>query len=128
VDEPGREHITQAIAERDGGPVAYLQWYPCEEEYLAAAHLTGEPDVWAIDMHLAPELVGSGLGAPLVRAVAAHLRATVARRAVIDPEVLNVRAIRAYEKAGFVTVRVMPDYCTREDGSTRDNLLMEWRG
>jgi aminoglycoside 6'-N-acetyltransferase len=123
---PDRAYVTHTIAERDGEPVGYVQWYACEPEYLAAAHLTGEEGVWAFDMHLAPDRIGSGLGPRLARLVAEHLAATVARRVVIDPEQANTRAVRTYEKAGFRTVRVMPAYDTRA-GVARDHLLMEWR-
>ena len=43
-----------------------------------------------------------------------------------DPVVDNVRAVRAYEKAGFVKVRVLPDHETL-DGEPRDSWLMEKR-
>jgi aminoglycoside 6'-N-acetyltransferase len=124
---PERAYVTHALAERDGVPVGYAQWYPCEPEYLAAAGLVGEQGVWALDTHLAPERIGGGLGSRLVRLLVAHLVATGAERVVIDPECANARAIRAYEKAGFRPVRVMPDYDTRA-GVVRDHLLMEWTG
>jgi ribosomal protein S18 acetylase RimI-like enzyme len=127
VANPARAHITHAIAERDGEPVGYVQWYPCQAEYLAAAGLTGEDDVWALDLYLAPEHHDSGLGSRLVRVVAGHLAATVARRVLIDPEAANARAVRAYEKAGFRVVRPLPSYSVRE-GVTRDNVLLEWQG
>ncbi|HWL34758.1 MAG TPA: GNAT family N-acetyltransferase [Frankiaceae bacterium] len=127
VANPARAHITHAVAERDGEPVGYVQWYPCPPEYLAAAGLTGEEGVWALDVHLAPERHDAGLGSRLVRLVASHLAATVARRVLIDPEAGNARAVRAYEKAGFRVVRPLPSYSVRE-GVARDNVLMAWEG
>ena len=101
VGNPERAHITHAIAERDGVPVGYVQWY--------AAPAVGGEGAWAIDVHVTPELIGSGLGSRLVRLVARHLRATVAESVVIDPAPHNARAIRAYEKAGFVALRETPE-------------------
>lgn len=101
VGNPERAHITHAIAERDGLPVGYVQWY--------AAPAVGGEGAWAIDVHVAPELIGSGLGSRLVRLVARRLLDTVAERVVIDPAPRNTRAIRAYEKAGFVALRETPE-------------------
>lgn len=127
VGNPARAHITHAIAERDGEPVGYVQWYPCQAGYLAAAGLTGEDGVWALDVYLAPEHHDAGLGSRLLRLVASHLAGTVARRVLVDPEAANARAVRAYEKAGFLVVRPLPSYSVH-DGVARDNVLMEWEG
>lgn len=122
-----RAHITHAVAERDGEPVGYVQWYPCQAEYLAAAGLTAADGAWAFDLYLAPDRQDAGLGARLVRLVAAHLAGTVAARVLIDPEAGNARAVRAYEKAGFRAVRPLPSYAERH-GVRRDHVLMEWAG
>lgn len=53
----------------------------------------------------------------------AHRRA---ERVVIDPEAWNERAIRSYEKAGFVKVRHLPGHEMHE-GVLRDAWLMEFR-
>jgi aminoglycoside 6'-N-acetyltransferase len=126
VGNPARAHITHAIAERDGEPVGFVQWYPCQAGYLAAAGLTADDGAWALDVYLDPERHDAGLGSRLVSLVAAHLAATVARRVLIDPEAANARAVRAYEKAGFRVVRPLPSYSVRE-GVRRDNVLLEWR-
>jgi aminoglycoside 6'-N-acetyltransferase len=127
VGNPARAHITHAVAEHLGEPAGFVQWYACQPPYLAAAGLPADDGAWAIDLHLAPELIGGGLGSRLVRLVAAHLTAGGVPRVLIDPEAANARAIRAYEKAGFVRVRDLPAYSTR-DGVRRDHLLLEWRG
>jgi aminoglycoside 6'-N-acetyltransferase len=127
VGNPARAFITHAVVEHEGEPVAFVQWYPCPPSYLAAARLTEDDGAWALDLHVAPEHQDRGLGSRLVRLVAGHLAATVARRVLIDPEAANARAVRAYEKAGFRTVRPLPSYAERE-GVRRDHLLMEWAG
>ena len=122
VGNAERAHITHAVAERDGVPVGYVQWYAAPE--------VGGVGAWAVDVHVDPDLIGSGVGSRLVRLVARHLRATVAERVVIDPAPHNARAIRAYEKAGFVALRETPEalvmvladgtperaYCASRDG------------
>ena len=73
--------------------------------------LIGEPD-WA----------HRGLGAPLLRRFLAEIMFADPRVTccVIDPEVGNAIAIRAYEKAGFRWVRTAPD-----DGEGKPVYLME---
>lgn len=126
VGNPARAHIAHAVVDQGGQPVGYVQWYPCPPEYLAGAGAAGEDGVWALDLHLAPEQIGSGLGPRIARLVAERLAATVARRVLIDPEAGNARAVRAYEKAGFAALRVLPGHVERA-GERRDTLLMEWR-
>lgn len=125
LGDPARAHVTHALAEREGVPVGYAQWYALDAAALAAA---GEPPgegVAGIDLHVDPDLIGQGVGTALVRLVARHLVASGARRVLIDPETANTRAIRSYEKAGFRALRVLPAFSERA-GERRDNLLMEW--
>ncbi|GAB2701360.1 GNAT family N-acetyltransferase [Paenibacillus thermoaerophilus] len=74
------------------GPVlvGYAQFFP----------ITG---VTRLGLGLRPDLCGRGLGTALVRTIVEEARRRAPQNA-IDLEVLtwNVRAIRAYEKAGFV--------------------------
>ena len=69
-----------------------------------------------------PDYAHRGLGAPLVRRFLAEVMFADARVTccVIDPEVDNTIAIRAYEKAGFHWVRTAPD-----DGDGKPVYLME---
>jgi RimJ/RimL family protein N-acetyltransferase len=45
----------------------------------------------------------------------------------LDPLTTNARAIRAYEKAGFRTIKILPVH-ERHDGKKLDCFLMEYRG
>jgi aminoglycoside 6'-N-acetyltransferase len=49
-----------------------------------------------------PEMVGQGHGSGFIRAFIERLLADTTPRVVTDPDPENARAIRAYEKAGFV--------------------------
>lgn len=48
-----------------------------------------------------PELLGQGHGPAILRQFAAELFSEGAPRLVVDSDPANLRAIRAYEKAGF---------------------------
>jgi aminoglycoside 6'-N-acetyltransferase len=52
-------------------------------------------------------MIGRGHGSTYLRLLAARLRAEGAPVAAIDPDADNLRARRAYEKAGFVGDRAI---------------------
>jgi release factor glutamine methyltransferase len=121
-----REGTTATIVELAGRPAGFVQCYelaPWAEEF----GLADGRGVWSLDLYLDPQFHGSGLGRRVVRAVAEHLAGPVgAREVVIMPYTDNVRAIRAYEAAGFVGVEVVPDHELHE-GELHDGLRMHFR-
>jgi aminoglycoside 6'-N-acetyltransferase len=89
------------IVELAGKPIAYLQSYDphLEDDHPYADQPFG---TLGIDVSIGPaELVGVGHGSAIVRRFVDELFAEGAPRVVIDPHPDNLRAIRAYEKAGF---------------------------
>ena len=100
------------------GEVAGLIQY-CEEN---------EPDYRhaGVDVVLAPQHHGRGLGADAVRTLARHLFDERGHhRLTIDPAADNARAIASYAQVGFHPVGVMRRYERRRDGSWHDGLLMD---
>lgn len=101
------------IAELNGHAIGFIQ------SYVAVACGGGwwedeaDPGVHGIDQFLADGTkLGKGLGTQMVRAFARRLLADPSVTKVqVDPSPANVRAIRCYEKAGFVPVEeiVTPD-------------------
>jgi aminoglycoside 6'-N-acetyltransferase len=93
----------------DGRPVGYVQsWEPLHfigaEPWLADL----PPGTIGVDIFVGPrELVGRGIGARLIAAFVARLCVGGHQSIVIDPDLTNIRAIRAYEKAGFVRDRIV---------------------
>jgi AacA4 family aminoglycoside N(6')-acetyltransferase len=98
------ESVTPYIAMRGAEPIGYAQsyvamgsgdgWWPDETD----------PGVRGIDLSLANAAdLNQGLGTALVRALVRHLFADPAVTKIqTDPAPENHRAIRCYEKAGFV--------------------------
>ena len=82
-------------------PFAYLQDY-CVQDWMQP-HLADLPQgTRAIDLFIGdPNFLGQGHGAGLVRQFAQDLIDAGTPQVVIDPEVKNTRALRAYAKAGF---------------------------
>lgn len=105
------------VIEHDGAVVGYIQ-------------LAEEPDPEfrhaSIDLFLATEAQGRGIGPDAIRAVAIHLIDDRGHhRLTIDPAAANTRAIAAYAKLGFRPVGVMREYQRMADGRWVDGLLMD---
>jgi aminoglycoside 6'-N-acetyltransferase len=87
-----------------------------------------EPDhrYASLDIFLAPEHQGQGLGPAALRLAARWLFDTREHhRLTIDPACDNTHAIRAYEAVGFRAVGRMRRYERGADGRWHDNLLMD---
>ena len=87
-----------------------------------------EPDYRCamLDIFLAAQLHGRGLGADALRTMLRHLfEERGHHRATIDPAVDNERAIRSYERIGFRPVGVLRRAERAPDGHWRDSLLMD---
>lgn len=90
-------------------PIGYFQIYHANPEPFWAAF--GVPaETFGLDMFLARHRE-QGHGSRMVRAAIERvLRLPQAVRVQIDPDPGNARAVRAYEKAGFVAQGVFPGY------------------
>lgn len=108
----GEDPATACVIELDGRAIGYVQFYPWDEE-PEAIDVIGLPKLegaWGLDIFLGePDLVGRGLGPTAVDLLCRHLfEERGASQVVIVAAVENARALRAYEKAGFVlTDRVL---------------------
>lgn len=96
---------TATFIQLDGRPIGYLQFYPWSAYTEAARAMSITPDegVWGLDIFIGePELIGLGYGSRAVDLLCRHLSATyAATRVALLTAVDNVRAQRAYEKAGM---------------------------
>ena len=93
--------VEPLIVELAGRPIAYLQSY---DPHLEDDHPYQDQPFGTIGLDVTigvPELVGIGHGSAIVAQFSDTLLEEGAPRVVIDPHPTNLRAIRAYEKAGF---------------------------
>jgi acetylornithine deacetylase len=121
------EGVHGCIMEVDQRPVGYIQFfdvsrYAFEYGFSAQDDLS---DVWACDMFVGDaDRWGRGIGTAALSVVLDHLFVQrAARRVLIDPRVVNPRAVHLYEKVGFRRVRLLPDHEFHE-GRAWDNWLM----
>jgi aminoglycoside 6'-N-acetyltransferase len=98
MDEP---RMVMRVVSFEGRPFAYAQDYAVHVwPQPHFAHLP--PGSRAIDSFIGePDMIGRGHGSTYLKLLAERLRAEGAPAVAIDPDVDNLRACRAYEKAGF---------------------------
>jgi aminoglycoside 6'-N-acetyltransferase len=99
LNEPA---MVMRIASHRGRPFAYAQDYPVDS--WPQPHFAGlPPGARAIDAFIGvPEMLGAGHGSALLGRLARQLIANGAPLVAIDPDPANLRARRAYARAGFV--------------------------
>ncbi|EHK58605.1 GNAT family N-acetyltransferase [Allomesorhizobium alhagi] len=109
----------------DRKPVGYVQsWRPANfggTHWVEEAPWLNEvpPDTMGVDVFIGPaNLIARGVGPRIIRAFAERLFALGTPRLIIDPDAANRRAVRAYEKAGFVAFG-------RHDRNGESTILME---
>jgi aminoglycoside 6'-N-acetyltransferase len=98
LDDDATEPMVALLGNR---PVAYVQTY---DPHMEDGHpYQDQPfGTLGLDISIGNESdLGHGLGSAIVEALAGMLFAEGAPRLIIDPDPANLRAIRAYEKAGF---------------------------
>ena len=104
LDEP---LMRQWIVEFEGRPFAYVQAYaPASWPQLHLQDLMADSVV--IDAYIGePDMLGRGHGNAFLRAFVQMLMKDGASAVVIDPDAENLRARRAYARAGFVEQQVV---------------------
>jgi aminoglycoside 6'-N-acetyltransferase len=98
--------MAQYIVASDGRPFAYLQCYNLSDWNTGFGP---QPfGTRGLDQFIGEAgMLGRGHGSAFIRAFTERLLTKGTPRVVIDPDPANVRAIRAYERAGFVQDRVV---------------------
>ena len=104
-----QESVTQYIAMQGDEPIGYAQSYVALGSGDGWWEEETDPGVRGIDQSLAdPRQLNKGLGTQLVRALVELLLSDASVTKIqTDPAPSNTRAIRCYEKAGFVQERVI---------------------
>jgi aminoglycoside 6'-N-acetyltransferase len=122
---------TACIIELDGTPVGYMQFYrwigwPEEAEAL---EVDPDQDTFGIDIFIGErDLISRGIGTRAVALMCEHLERDRGATAVaLTTERTNLRAQRAYEKAGFRKVRQVLDTDTRNGQRIASWLMVRSR-
>jgi aminoglycoside 6'-N-acetyltransferase len=104
LDHPAMDQFVVAADDR---PFAYLQCY--DPNAWPEGGLGMHPDgTRGIDQFIGePDMIDRGHGSALIRSFVDDLLKTGTPRVVTDPDPDNIRAVRAYEKAGFQKARLV---------------------
>ncbi|MDR0268418.1 GNAT family N-acetyltransferase [Paenibacillus sp.] len=85
-----------------------------QERIFGMDQFIGEPDYW-----------NRGIGTVLIQSMVKYLLVELkADRIVMDPQAWNTRAVRVYEKCGFIKKKLLPQH-ERHEGEYRDCWLIE---
>lgn len=114
ADHIGAADIWPYLVALAGKPIGYLQTYHANADDFWR-RLGVPAETFGLDMFLA-EHREQGLGSLMTRAMIGHVwLVPEAVRVQIDPDPANARAVRAYEKSGFIRRGVFPGYEPGED-------------
>jgi aminoglycoside 6'-N-acetyltransferase len=104
IDEPAMD---QFIVAADDRPFAYIQ--SCDLAAWPDPAFGEQPrGARGIDQFIGePDMIARGHGSAFIRVFVDDLLARGAPRVITDPDPMNGRAIRAYEKAGFRRDRIV---------------------
>lgn len=107
----GRDTTKPFIFHINGAPTGYIQqWFigdhQCEPWITDHPWLQKLPsDAVGVDLSIGPPgMVSKGIGSTVLRAFAAGLVEAGWSTIIIDPDPDNLRAVRAYRKAGFTPI------------------------
>jgi RimJ/RimL family protein N-acetyltransferase len=122
----GRDTTRPFLIAVDGSPVGYIQYWFIghhqNETWIADNPWLAELPAEAVGVDLSigyAERLSKGIGSAALSAFVARLVSDGFQTIIIDPDPANIRAVRAYEKAGF---RPVPHL----QGRTRDTLIMQY--
>ncbi|GAA3406028.1 GNAT family N-acetyltransferase [Paenibacillus hodogayensis] len=120
-------NITGCIVQYNEEAIGYMQFYVVEEEERQAYGYEG----FAGNLYGMDQFIGEtpywnkGIGTALIAFAANYLMTSKqADKIVMDPQAWNARALRAYEKCGFVKKAYLPEHEWHE-GAYRDCWLIE---
>lgn len=124
----GRDSTRPFLFVIDDAPVVYIQyWYLRDAKHPPWSDqspwvMDFDDETIGVDMGIGDAgSLSKGIGSQVLRAFVGKLVNEGFTKIIIDPAVENKRAVRAYEKAGFVSIREAKE----QDGLV---LLMEWKG
>lgn len=109
-------------------PIGYIQYFSLNdlpESDRQMYHLKKTDNVYGIDLFIGESNYwNQGIGTKLLSAAVNYIFEILqAQKIVIDPHVNNTRAIRCYEKCGFVKVQLLSAHELHE-GKYSDSWLM----
>ncbi|BBI35821.1 GNAT family N-acetyltransferase [Cohnella abietis] len=122
------EEITQCIVLYKSTEIGYIQFYEIDEEEIEKyeyKEFTGK--IYGMDQFIGEtEYWNQGIGSRLIHLAVRYLiNEKSANKIVMDPQAWNTRALRVYEKNGFIKKKYLEKNEWHE-GEYRDCWLIEY--
>jgi len=120
--------VTRCIVQYKERDIGYLQFYLIDDEELEVYGYVGfEGQIFGMDQFIGePDLWNQGMGSRLIKETVNYLiEAKQAEKIVMDPQAWNKRALRVYEKIGFVKKKYLEQH-EQHEGELRDCWLIEY--
>ncbi|GFZ33221.1 hypothetical protein CSC2_37470 [Clostridium zeae] len=117
---------TRCIIEYFEIPIGYIQFYAISEEECyeyGFENLKGE--IYGTDQFIGEtNYWGQGIGKMLMELITNYLTSEKrVQKILLDPQSWNERAIKCYEKSGFIKIKLLPKHELHE-GELKDCWLM----
>ncbi|TAF08970.1 MAG: GNAT family N-acetyltransferase [Nostocales cyanobacterium] len=124
----GKEPLIPCIFSYQNIDIGYLQYYELNQlpEHIREMYsLADTTHVYGIDLFIGEtQYWNQGIGTKVLSSAIDYIFSQLsAVKIVIDPNVKNFRAIRCYEKCGFVKIKLLPGHDLHE-GKYQDCWLM----
>lgn len=120
--------ITRCIIQYDGQDIGYIQYYCItDEEREQYGYNDFLGPIFGMDQFIGESSMWNrGIGTELITSMVYYLKSHEdAEKIVMDPQAWNERALRVYEKAGFVKKKYLPSHEWHE-GEYRDCWIIEY--
>ena len=118
---------TRCIIEYCQLPIGYIQFYPIsQKECEEFGYKNIQGTIFGMDQFIGEtKYWEQGIGQLLIKSMTNFLISEKgAEKIILDPQVWNERAIRCYEKSGFIKTKLLPKHEFHE-GELKDCWLME---
>lgn len=122
----GQSYVSSCIIEFEEKPIGYIQYYPTQDDEKKICGYDQNEVIYGVDLFIGEvEYQDRGVGSQVISTLIDYIKTSIKpEKIIIDPRVNNKRAIRCYEKCGFVARRILKENELHE-GVYCDNLLME---
>ncbi|MEC0227527.1 GNAT family N-acetyltransferase [Paenibacillus alba] len=123
-----REEITQCIIQYKNTDIGYIQFYLIDDEEMEQYGYRDDLGIiYGMDQFIGEmEYWNQGIGSQLIKETVRYLiESKSANKIVLDPQAWNTRAVRVYEKSGFIKKIYLEEHEMHE-GELRDCWLMEY--
>ncbi|UNK18625.1 acetyltransferase [Paenibacillus sp. N3/727] len=122
------ESCTRCIVQYDGQDIGYIQYYAItDEERTEYGYVNFTGSIFGMDQFIGETTFwNQGIGTELITTMVRYLLFHEgADKIVMDPQAWNVRALRVYEKVGFVRKKYLQGHEWHE-GEYRDCWIIEY--